>query len=263
MPQTVPFFITSLDVLKIHHLSGTRHVAGRPFHCLSYAVYGKMGIHTDAAAVVSDTGCVTFVPQGVSFTSSVDGEREIIAIHFTVEGEFPDTLRLFRPSRGYDFGAAFQQMYELFTSSAEDAGFTCMSQFYRLLGQLFDRNSFRSDLSGYNRRIQPALDYISRHYAEAGASDVEHLASLCGFSAAYLRRLMVSAFGMSTVDYVKRFRIDKACSLLHSGFYSVTEVSMLCGFNSPSYFSKEFKRHVGISPSDYQQALRPARLTGP
>ena len=254
MPQTVPFFITSLDVLRIHHLSGTRHVAGRPFHCLSYAVYGKMGIHTDAAAVMSDTGCVTFVPQGVSFTSSVDGEREIIAIHFTVEGEFPDTLQLFRPSRGYDFGAAFQQMYELFNSSAEDAGFTCMSQFYRLLGQLFDRNSFRSDLSGYNRRIQPALDYISRHYAEPGAADVELLAGLCGFSA---------AFGMSTADYVKRFRIDKACSLLHSGFCSVTEVSMLCGFNSPSYFSKEFKRHVGISPSEYQQAPRPARHTGP
>lgn len=245
----VPFFVTSLDVLRIHHRSGRRRVAARPFHCLSYAIYGKMGIETETDTVVSDTGCVTFIPEGAAFVSTVEGEREIIAIHFNVAGEFPSYLSL--PSRNADFGPDFLRIHELFTSGAPDAGFTCMSQLYRLLGQLFDKNSFRSDLSGYDRRLQPALDYVNRNYADANASDVELLASLCGFSAAYLRRLMVAAFGMSTIEYVKRFRIDKARSLLDSGYCSVTEAAMLCGFNSASYFSKEFKRYLGISPGEY------------
>ena len=251
MPQSVPFFITSLDILRIRHASGRRRVAARPFHCLSYALYGKMDIETETDRVVSDTGCVTFVPECVAFTSAVDETREIIAIHFNVTGEFPDSLRLFLPSQSCDFGADFLRLYELYTSAAQDAGFTCMSQLYRLLGKLFDKNSFRSDLSGFDRRIQPALDYVNRNYADASASDVEFLASLCGFSAAYLRRIMVASFGMSTIDYVKRFRIDKACSLLNSGYCSVTEAAMLCGFNSTSYFSKEFRRYVGISPGEY------------
>jgi AraC-like DNA-binding protein len=46
-------------------------------------------------------------------------------------------------------------------------------------------------------------------------------------------------------------RIRYAKRLLRSGEYSVTDAAMLLGFSDTAYFSREFKRSVGMSPSEY------------
>lgn len=251
MSQTLPFFVTSLDILKIHHTAGRRRVRARDFHCLSFCFYGRIDILTDTEHAVSRAGSVTFIPRGVPFTSVIDEEREIIAVHFNVRGSMPKKVQVLMPSQSIDFEEEFTTLYELYDSVEGERGLICMSMLYRLLSKIYDKDGFRSELSGYDRRILPALDYINKSYQEPNASDVGYLAGLCGFSTAYLRRLFIGEFGLSTSAYVKRFRINKACTLLDSGYYSVTEVSLQCGFNSTSYFAKEFKRCIGITPSEY------------
>ena len=68
-------------------------------------------------------------------------------------------------------------------------------------------------------------------------------------SSLYLK--MNSVSGEPPANFIRRIRFNKACKLLLEGRYSVSEVSGMVGFSSPSYFSTSFKKYVGCLPSDY------------
>ena len=57
--------------------------------------------------------------------------------------------------------------------------------------------------------------------------------------------------GKSPQDFVRAIRLEKAANLLRQG-RTVTEVSVLTGFDNPKYFSTVFKKYFGVSPSKYE-----------
>lgn len=98
--------------------------------------------------------------------------------------------------------------------------------------------------------IAPAIDEINRRFTDNDLS-VSYLASLCGVSEVYFRRLFLSSFAVSPKEYLIKKRIDYAKTLLKSGNFSVSEISTLCGYTEPCHFSREFTRRVGTPPSQY------------
>ncbi|WP_373736240.1 helix-turn-helix domain-containing protein [Bacteroides heparinolyticus] len=49
---------------------------------------------------------------------------------------------------------------------------------------------------------------------------------------------------------MRSIRLNYAMEKLRSGEYNVTEVSEMCGFSTPAYFSKVFKEHFGKTPTE-------------
>jgi AraC-like DNA-binding protein len=58
-------------------------------------------------------------------------------------------------------------------------------------------------------------------------------------------------YGITFQDYVVRYRILESCRLLKNPHANITDVAYAIGFNDASYFSRTFRRYVGISPSNY------------
>ena len=58
-------------------------------------------------------------------------------------------------------------------------------------------------------------------------------------------------YGIKFQDYVVRYRILESCRLLKSPSTNVTDVAYAVGFNDASYFSRTFRRYVGMTPSYY------------
>jgi len=81
---------------------------------------------------------------------------------------------------------------------------------------------------------------------------VEILADEIGMSASQLYRKIKALTGLSTLQLLQRYRLEKATAYLKQG-YSVSEVSYMVGVNSPAYFSQLFKKYFGYSPKDYNQ----------
>lgn len=79
--------------------------------------------------------------------------------------------------------------------------------------------------------------------------DVNFIAQEMCVSYSTLHRRIKSIAGMSANEYVRKHRLAKAMQLLRDG-RNATEVSMQCGFNSPSYFTRCFKSEYGILPSE-------------
>lgn len=75
-------------------------------------------------------------------------------------------------------------------------------------------------------------------------------ASAMMISQSLLYKKIKATADMSVVEFIRSIRLNHAMTLLTSGNYNVTEVSEMCGFSSPAYFSRVFKENFGMAPSD-------------
>ena len=97
--------------------------------------------------------------------------------------------------------------------------------------------------------LMPALAHIEKHFrGNVTSADVS---GACRMDSFRFSRTFKSAFGITFKEYLLRVRIKEACRLLEKPDVAVTDVAYLSGFNDPSYFSKVFKRYVGVCPSEY------------
>ena len=71
-----------------------------------------------------------------------------------------------------------------------------------------------------------------------------------GMSRSLLHTKMKNLMNTSAGDYIRHKRIQKACQMIADG-HNVSETAYSCGFADPNYFSKVFKKVVGVAPSEY------------
>lgn len=82
------------------------------------------------------------------------------------------------------------------------------------------------------------------------STPVEELAQHAGMSLSKFKRLFKQVFGTTPYKYYLKNRMEKAMELLLSGQQSVSEVGFLIGYTNLSQFTKAFKKHHGILPSE-------------
>ena len=101
------------------------------------------------------------------------------------------------------------------------------------------------------RLISAEAEYISSHYAEE--IDLDASAARCNLSRSRFTHLFGETFGISPYRFQLRLRLEQACELLSFSSLSVAEIADSLGFSDPLYFSRLFKRVVGVSPSEYRR----------
>lgn len=77
-------------------------------------------------------------------------------------------------------------------------------------------------------------------------------AEKCGMSTSYFLKCFKDATGLTPKQYRDNFRINAAKDLLINSNYKIAQISQIIGFTDPLYFSRFFKKSVGISPIDYR-----------
>lgn len=76
-------------------------------------------------------------------------------------------------------------------------------------------------------------------------------------SPSYLSREFSKHFdNLSFGEYIRKQRIEKAKDLMSTPSYSLTEIAYLTGFSDQSHFTRIFKKHTGMSPSEYRRKLK-------
>ncbi len=98
-----------------------------------------------------------------------------------------------------------------------------------------------------SQRLQPVVDYIHIHLDRP--LHLAELAVIVELSQYHFCRLFKQSLGIAPYQYVLQQRMEKAKELLHLGKYTIAEISLLTGCTDQSRFSKQFKRHFGITPS--------------
>jgi PAS domain S-box-containing protein len=99
--------------------------------------------------------------------------------------------------------------------------------------------------------LAPSADYLKQHYAER--LDVGRLARLSGMSVRQFERRFNQTFRMNPRTYLVRMRVAIGAELLRATNRRTTEIALEVGFYDHSDFSRQFRRTMGVSPTDYRR----------
>ncbi|WP_145047554.1 AraC family transcriptional regulator [Paenibacillus xylanexedens] len=100
-------------------------------------------------------------------------------------------------------------------------------------------------------KITAVLAYIDSHIEEN--ISVQELAQLAYMHPNYFIRFFKQQIGVPPIHYITGKKIDKAKELLSCTPSTVTIIAEHLGFSDLYYFSRQFKKHTGLTPTDYRK----------
>lgn len=98
--------------------------------------------------------------------------------------------------------------------------------------------------------LQKMVEIIHEHIEDSDFTITE-LTRKLAVSHPVLYKKVKALTGLSVNDFIKSLRMKKAVELLQSKQYNIAEVAYLVGFSDRKYFSKEFKKYHGVTPSEF------------
>ena len=100
-------------------------------------------------------------------------------------------------------------------------------------------------------RLKTALHYLETHYQESIA--ICDMALVCGYSESHFMRWFKEMTGASFIQYLNRYRLEKACDQLKTTRKTVLEISEAAGFDNLSNFNRLFKKQFGMTPGQLRK----------
>lgn len=146
---------------------------------------------------------------------------------------------------------------EAFQLSADEFGYEmrmrdALSEIWLLLFELSrPMLEQEGEIGRNNDKIKLMMIYIHEHYPEK--ISIQELASAAYLSERECFRVFHDYLHTTPVEYIRSYRLQRACQMLTKGRESVTDVSHACGLGSSSYFGKVFREYAGCTPLEYRR----------
>ncbi|WP_158630062.1 AraC family transcriptional regulator [Cohnella sp. AR92] len=122
------------------------------------------------------------------------------------------------------------------------------SVFDEIQEKLVEKRSMRHD-----DLIKRINESIARNYSNPNLS-LHWIAEELDMSPSYIGRIYKQITFKAIVDVINTVRMEQSLVLLQQTHYSVAEIAERAGFTNPSYFYRMFKRHFGLTPTDYRKS---------
>ncbi|MCF7847437.1 MAG: helix-turn-helix domain-containing protein [Kiritimatiellales bacterium] len=120
----------------------------------------------------------------------------------------------------------------------------------------FMNSIFRQGVRPASPTVGRALDYIAENFTESVT--LEDVARTTGLSTFRIAHLVKETTGKTVLQNIHYLRIQEARRLLESSDLSCTDIAYETGFGDQSYFIKQFRKWMGITPAKYRKSFRSA-----
>jgi AraC-like DNA-binding protein len=217
------------------------------------------------AMVIIDNSFITAKPGDIAVVNSnhfhnivaIDGEINyyclIIDKEFCREFDF-DTEEYFLNSLIYDESAQkiFDEIVAEFDKKDTYYKSAIKSSIISLLTYLY--RNYKSDTVGFDYKFQSSqinmvkdsIKFVQTHYQSQ--ISIDDIAKEVGYSKYYLLHNFKKITGYTVISYINFFRCIKAKKLIGQS-KGISEVALACGFENQSYFTKTYKKYMGVVPS--------------
>ncbi|MCP1358136.1 ABC transporter substrate-binding protein [Aneurinibacillus migulanus] len=102
--------------------------------------------------------------------------------------------------------------------------------------------------------LERTKEYMEEHYNDNVT--IDQLARMTEISPKYFVDLFKKTYGISAIDYLTELRINRAKQFMAQTNVKLQDVARQVGYNDPFYFSRKFKKEVGVSPTVYMKSRR-------
>lgn len=235
-----------LDVLELKQKNVNMYNSKRNFNALSFRFKADTVLKSKAYTFHMKDNYVSFVPSRLDY-SRVSKIDELIVIHFEVINCNARDIEFFKPGNPEAFQNFFTSILECWNHKEVGYKYKCSAIFNEILALCYSENHKPKPVDS---KIKNSVDYLLQHYNDRDLS-IKVIAEQSFMSEVYFRKLFKAEYGISPQKYIIRLRIQYAKELISTGYYSLKEIALMSGYTDYKYFSTEFKKQVGVSPSDY------------
>lgn len=241
--QSVGF--TVLNVLTLHQKNVQIDNKARDYCAISLRYDSEAQIRSGGKTVdVSNALC--FFPTGMPYRRTAKQDHMYV-IHFACHTYTSKDLEVLIPKDPEKFLSLFKEAYACWNGAQGAYRHKTAALLCRIFALAYEQTVHSS---GEEPLIKQAMQYLDKHLQDADLR-VEKAAQRLHISPVYLRRIFSRKLQMSPKQYLLQKRMEKAKSLLEMHYFSVAEVADRCGFMSSQYFSVAFKKHTGLTPTEY------------
>lgn len=253
MPKTV---LANLIITKINSAStfftekGTKiKRKSRPCWAMVFKYEGETVYTMGGKTYLSNSESVILLPKGASYDWVCTRSGHFCIIEFESDFVFTDEILVFPIKNSEKILKLFRSIEYKRNFENPMGNIENLRDCYSLFIELTQSEKKKYSPADKQKKISPAVDYIAQNYNKSIKND--ELASLCGLSTVYFRKLFSQIYGVSSISYIHQLRIKKAKEMLKSDYASIGDIAHSLGYLNIYDFSRAFKKHVGISPSNY------------
>ena len=254
---------------------------------LFYSVNGAGSIVTDGRVRPMKPRCAVLVDAGSRYVwQPAAGEpMQFISVNFDYTQNFSHIRKSFHPVHAEDFSddAILEHIrfsdderlnapFMLYEAGAIESMLRMLSTEYYLESPLRDallsslmksilltivRTAGENPPAGSSKGsvlTRSIINYIQNHYRENITN--ERIAELFHFDSSYINRVFKQYTGASLHAFLVDYRLNMAMDLLRTQNAAVADIAAQVGFSDPVHFTKSFRRHTGVSPTEFIKARR-------
>lgn len=235
-----------LDVVYLKQKKAEMHNASRNFCALSFRIHADTVLKTSLGEYHVKDNSISFVPARLNYNRSTVTD-ELIVVHFDVINCRTKDIEVLIPENPEPLKKLFKDILVCWNEKEIGYKYKCSALLYEILSLCHLQNySPKKDGS----KIGNAVDYMLKHYRDPKLS-ISEIADKSFISEVYFRKLFKKEYGVSPQKHIVGLRIQYAAELISAGYYSLKEVALMSGYTDYKYFSTEFKKQTGFSPSKY------------
>lgn len=257
-----PLAINCAGIFSSDRLFYTDNKEGRSDYYLMYVISGRVEVFTSGNFIECTQGSLVIFPpkKRYAYRHTEDRVAEYFFVHFTGS----DVIRLLdecalsihpeinRINHSETLVHRFENMFDAFARQDKLRDREVATLFQQILIKLSRRKSAGNDDGG--RRLHKSVGRIISGYAEE--INVPDLAALEALSVSRYNALFREQMGCSPIEFLTATRMTAACELLLVTDMSIKEIGQMCGYSDAHFFSKVFKKRLGVSPSEYRSGKR-------
>ncbi len=234
--------------------SGQNIHKNRPSHGLVIQLSGERNYIFDDGSIMNvKKGDVFYLPKFSSYEVFNIEQGDCIAVNFDLY-DIDTTYEHFslNPSMSSKFEKDFYNI--LSNWRLQKSGYLnfCFSLLYGIISEIQKEAVNEYMPSQTKKLVDDAVSYILENISDSTLT-IEKISEYLGVSPEYFRLIFKKSKKISPRKYIIEQRIKKAKQLILSDEFHICDIAEMCGYNSESYFSKEFKRICECSPSVYNK----------
>lgn len=235
-----------LDVLSLRQENVSMENKGRNFNALSFRLRADATLTANKKEYHMKDNFVSYVPARLDYGRSATVD-ELIAVHFSTTNYSTRQIEYFEPKDPARLKALFCEILACWQKRELGYRYHCAALLSEILAECY-RQNYAPDLQ--KSKIAPSVEYLLKNYKKSDLT-VGEIAEKSFMSEVYFRKLFKAEYGTSPQKYIMNLRLQHAAGLITAGYYSLSEVALMSGYRDYKYFSVEFKKAMGVSPSEY------------
>ena len=216
------------------------------FHELTFLVDGKMSYYVDGEKYDMGSGDIIYVPAGSMRQRDIgDGHNDYVSINFHAHSRLALKNHI---SKGIT--DEIELLLKYFDTEHKNPTVINHNKLNFILEAMIMQIADNIMASSKISLSTQIANYLMRHYSEH--ISLEDISNETFFSVAYCESEFRKEFGKSIIHYLIDLRISEAKKLLCETSLPCSVIATMVGFDDANYFSRIFKKRIGVSPLKYR-----------